>query len=538
MINEQLDKEILEYTINKNTGKIITQRCTESVFRKRNYYDYLMQRYSDNSSDSVKESYYRLVHNIDVRPTCKICGKPLEFKVNDARYQGIYCSRKCQNSDPDMIAVNAVNVSKALKRVYKERGDSVKEKRKATLSKKYGTEGTCSPFAYKEVQNKVKSSIKEKYGVDNILQLKEFRGNTKEIFRNKSISLWKERGYDISYTDNDTVIIKNGCSVHGDIELDLKTFCNRMKADRRETSEICPICNKIHYLSGHEVMLKKFLDDNNIECITNDRKIINPLELDFYIPAYNLAIEVNGIYFHGEYSAKPKDYHKHKTELCNEKGIQLIHIWENDWITNKDLIISMLKSKLNLSGHKVGARECEIKNVSSKDAREFLEYNHLQGAINSKYRFGLYYKNELVSLMTFGNLRVSVGMKSNKTTCELYRFCNKRDWNIQGGASKLFKHAINILKNEGFKEIITFAKRDWSNGDLYNKIGFINEGYTEPGYFWVNTHGQKLSRYSCRKSNIAKTDEEKKMTEVEIMHNRGFFRCYDSGNIKFKYTIQ
>ena len=139
--------------------------------------------------------------------------------------------------------------------------------------------------------------------------------------------------------------------------------------------------------------------------------------------------------------------------------------------------------------------------------------------------------------MTFGNLRKALGAKKNEKVCELYRFCNKIDVSVQGGASKLFDYAKKVLSLDGFEKIITYAKRDWSNGNLYKNLGFEFDGYTVPGYFWTNTRGQRLSRFACRKSEIAKTDEEKNMTEVEIMHSRGFFRCYDSGNLKFHYYI-
>ena len=304
------------------------------------------------------------------------------------------------------------------------------------------------------------------------------------------------------------------------------------------TSEICPECNPIYYNSGKEIMMMKFFDELGLKYVVNDRKIIKPLEIDFYFPDYNIAIEINGIYFHGEFSSKSSDYHKHKSELCEQKGIQLIPIWEDDLIHRKDLVFSMLKNKFGKSSRKIGARQCEIREVASKESNKFLNENHLQGAINAKYKFGLYYNNELVSLMTFGNLRKALGAKKNERTCELYRFCNKLNTSVQGGASKLFEHAKKILLSEGFEKIITYAKRDWSNGNLYKNLGFVFDGYTVPGYFWTNTHGQRLNRFACRKSEIAKTEEEKLITEVEIMHSRGFFRCYDSGNLKFYYDIR
>lgn len=529
-----IEKDIIDYTFSEENQKFISGRCAKSILEKRNWYDYLINKYNDNSTNSLIETLYRIKHGIDEIPKCKICGKPVKFTNN--AYPN-YCSAKCRNNDPEVIAKNKAGVSKALKNVYIERGEDVKKKRANTLEKKYGTSGTSSPFSFKDVQDKVKSTIFENYGVDNIMRLPQYHVNAKEIGRKQSVELWKQRGLDIEYTDHDTIIIKNGCKIHGDIELDIHTFNNRTKPDRMQVSEICPECNPLNYNSGKEIIMMKFFDELGIKYIINDRKIIKPLELDFYFPDYNIAIEINGIYFHGELSSKSLDYHKHKSELCEKQGIQLIHIWEDDLIEHKNIIFSMLRNKFKKSPRKIGARECEIKEVSSKDSVKFLNENHLQGAINAKYKFGLYYNNELVSLMTFGNLRKALGAKIDKTTCELYRFCNKLDTNVQGAASKLFKYAKEILSAAGFTKIITYAKRDWSNGNLYENLGFTFDGYTVPGYFWTNTHGQRFNRFACRKSEIAKTEEEKSMTEVEIMHSRGYFRCYDSGNLKFHCCI-
>ena len=533
MIDKAIENEILSYTFSADKQKFIPGRCAVAVLEKRGWLNYLKQRYTSNSTESVIEILYRIKNNLDNVPKCKICGKSLIF-VNGS-YPN-YCSAKCRNNDPEVIAKNKFGVSKSLKCAYLEHGNSIKNKRAKTLETKYGVSNSSSPFSYKEIREKAKNSIIERYGVDNVMKLPEFHSNTKETFRKLSTQLWKERGLDIEYTDHDTVIIKNGCNIHGDIEMDISTFNNRTKAERINVSEICPVCNPLHHNSGKEIFLMKFFDELGIKYNVNDRTVIKPLELDFYFKEYNLAIEINGTYFHGEYSSKPKDYHLHKTELCEEKGIQLIHIWEDDLVNKKDIVLSMLKNKFRKNNIKISARSCVVKNVSAADATLFLNNNHLQGAINSKYKFGLYYNDELVSLMTFGKLRASLGTKSNNSTCELYRFCNKLGVTVIGGASKLFKHAVNVLKNDNILDIITYAKRDWSTGNLYKKLGFTFIKYTEPGYFWTNSRGKRYNRYSFRKSEIAKTEEEKEMTEVEIMHKRGYYRCYDSGNLKFHFS--
>ena len=163
--------------------------------------------------------------------------------------------------------------------------------------------------------------------------------------------------------------------------------------------------------------------------------------------------------------------------------------------------------------------------------------NHLQGSVNAKYKFGLIYENKIVAAMGFGASRISLGAKANTIICELYRYCCKRNTVIPGAASKLFNYALNDLKNKGVKQILSYAKRDFFGGDLYEKLGFDYKGDTVPGYFWTNGK-VRINRFSVRKSELLKQGEDPTKTEIEIMHSRHFYRCYDSGNCKYVYNLK
>lgn len=524
MIDETLDNEIISY-ITDDKGKLIPSRCSKHVIIKHGWDNYLLQRYDDfTSKELLKESLYRLIHNIEKAPHC-YCGNSIKFKNNS---YSRFCSPKCRNNDSNVLKLNKEHVSASLVKAYKTYGDDIKQLRKSTLQQRYNA-STSSPFSSKLISNKAKNTINEKYGVDNILQLDKFRIKQKEAQRKKSIELWKSRGLDIEYTDHDTIIIKNGCNIHGDIELDINTFNNRTKLERMSISEMCLKCNPLNYNSGPEIIIKKLLDEWGIKYEMNSRKIIKPLELDFYLPDFKTAIEFNGLYYH---SNKSKHYHLNKTIACDKLGIQLIHIWENNWICNKELIISMLKNRLHINQNKIYGRKCNIKEIDSKTSRDFINKNHLQGNINSSYRFGLFYNGELVEVMTFGKCRRILGTNENNNTYELYRLCSKQGYTVIGGANKLFKYACNTLKRIGVKNIISYAKRDWSIGNVYYKLGFDFIGYTAPGYFWANAKGETLNRYKTQRHKLTGQGSEN-----DIMSKRSYFKCYDTGNLKFKYIL-
>lgn len=246
-------------------------------------------------------------------------------------------------------------------------------------------------------------------------------------------------------------------------------------------------------------------------------------ELDIYLPDLKLAFEFNGLYWHSEKYVNI-DYHKNKTELCENKNVQLIHIYEDDWNYKQEIVKSRI---LNLLGKSkvIYARKCDIKEVTPKESRIFFTENHIQGYCNSNIRLGLFYNDDLVSLMTFGNSR----FEKNKT--ELLRFCNKLNTTVVGGASKLFNYFLN---NNKINSIISYADRSWSNGSLYRQLGFKQIDEIQPNYSYI-VDGKRENRFKYRKSVLVEQGEDKNKTEHEIMLEREIYRIYDSGSLKFEY---
>ena len=270
----------------------------------------------------------------------------------------------------------------------------------------------------------------------------------------------------------------------------------------------------------------------NGEIVKNDRSVLpSESELDIVIKDKKIAIEVDGIYWHNELN-KPKDYHLRKTNECKENGYHLIHIFEDEWKdSNKQKIWkSMLLNQLALIQHRIYARKCQIRNVDKTIGYKFLEDNHLQGKCPSTIMIGLYYNDELVTLMTFGKSRHFVG--SGKFEYELLRFCNKLNTNVVGGASKLFKYFIAQYSP---KSVVSYADKRWSNGNLYKQLGFELYNESKPSYYYV-IGKKRINRYNLRKDVLVKKYGcPQDVSEHQFCLQQKWYRIYDCGCYCFKF---
>lgn len=173
-----------------------------------------------------------------------------------------------------------------------------------------------------------------------------------------------------------------------------------------------------------------------------------------------------------------------------KKGIKLIHLWEDVWLTKPRQVIFRLNSLFGLN-KAIHGRKTEIQKIGKPTADKFLNENHLQGTVNSRYKFGLYYLDELVAVATFSALR-RMNHSYNYKSIELIRFAVLGGFSITGGLSKLIKHLKTLLDPD---DIMTYADCDWSSGEAYIKLGFEQVSTLQPQYFVLNEHmNRKLKK--------------------------------------------
>jgi G:T-mismatch repair DNA endonuclease (very short patch repair protein)/transcriptional regulator with XRE-family HTH domain len=286
--------------------------------------------------------------------------------------------------------------------------------------------------------------------------------------------------------------------------------------------------------NGHQEICE-FLKSIGVKFKVNDRTILNGNELDILIEDHSVAIEYNGLYWHShrpelpnQNQAKGRHYHLNKTIECESKGIQLLHIFEDEWLD--EIKQAIWKSKIRVACNKIdrrlGARQCKVILLTRSEKSQFLRLNHLQGNDRSSIYLGLVFNDELVSAMTFCKSRYDKNID-----WELSRFAVVRNTTIAGGFGKLFKHFCLDHVNQ---TIVTYADRRHSQGKVYTKNGFELTRTNPSSYWYIDpTYTKRLHRSAFMKSKLQITDS--KQTEWEYMQEQGFKRLWDCGTLAFKF---
>ena len=262
------------------------------------------------------------------------------------------------------------------------------------------------------------------------------------------------------------------------------------------------------------------------EVIENDRGIIAPKELDIYIPEKNFAIEYNGLYWHSEAQDKGQSYHLNKTKMCMNKGIRLLHIYENEWRDKQDICKSMISSALGVYERKEFARKCEVREVTDrKTIIDFFEQNHIQGAVHKfSLCLGLYKGDELLQAVVFGKQHFG-----RNGDYELYRMVTKKNIQVLGGFSKLMKHCP-------YDTVVSYVALRMFDAKGYLAGNWKIEHTSHPS-FCITDGINVYSRHLFKKDKCLKLFDNvtEDMTEREMQIKNGYYRLWDCGTYKVRW---
>lgn len=559
----------------------------------------LTNHINDNSLLKNNELTYIIINDLKEIPEC-VCGKKLSYVKPTIGYKTTCGDNKCVNTVSSQKRIvtnnekyggnspaNSQLIINKMKNTVKERYGVdcvydipfVKEKIVETNQKKYGTEWSSQSI---EIKNKSKLSVINKWGVDCTQKIPEIREKTKQTNLNKwgteetfssdiirdkinetnklrfgghpsknskirektkqsNIEKWgfehpnksSEIREKIGTTNTLSWLKRIGLGDSNFIRKDDDGYYVLFCESEGKEYKINPVTYNRRKRNGETVsiylnpLIKSFsigeVDLFNFiktiydgEILTNDRLTLNGYEIDILLPELGIGIEYNGMYYHSE-DFKPKKYHQSKYIRCKNKNIRLIQIWEDEWVDYREKIESYLKHVLKKTQNTVYGRNCSVKFITTSEYRDFCEDNHLQGYARAKHKIGLFYNNTLVSIMSFCTPRVKSKIS---VEFEMIRFCNKLDYNVVGGGSKLFKFFIKTIKP---KSIITYSDLDKFNSSFYEKLGFTFDGITQPGFFYYNG-SHRTNRFTLRKQII--TNKKINMDNQRKIYNSGNGRWF------------
>ena len=441
---------------------------------------------------------------------------------------------------------------------YTSQFEEIKEKIKKTNLEKYGTEyplqskeirdkinlsnlekyGCENPFQFEQVKEKIKKVNLEKYGVDHPMHSDQIKEKMKQTNLEKygvenpaQVDVVKEKMVSSLLNNNFPNVIKYFADKETTEEFINENYDG--KATLTQLSIYTGISKTTIGRYIHKYGLEDYIDYSStvsqpekdiVEYLTSkgitnivqsDRDILDGKEIDIYLPDYKVGIEFNGDYWHSEIMRPNNKYHYDKSMLANSKGVFLYHIFSHEWADEEKRIriLNHLDNILHLNENKIYARKCIIREVDVTEKNRFLNENHIQGKDSASIKLGLYYNDELVSLMTFCKPRFS-----KKYNWELSRFCSKHNYNVIGGASKLFKYFVDNYMKDG-EVIVSYSDIAKTTGKIYKTLNFEFVNDADPNYIWWKSDDDYKTRYQCQMVN-----------ERIIMESNGYIKIYDCGN--------
>ncbi len=172
-----------------------------------------------------------------------------------------------------------------------------------------------------------------------------------------------------------------------------------------------------------------------------------------------------------------------------------IYVFEDRWFTSKDLISKRILARLG-DFNSIFARNCTVRRIDSPTADAFLHENHSYGAAKARYKYGMYELGCLVAVATFSSprsipRRFTDGTSVSLRSYEWVRYASLADCTISGGMSKMMSAFIEDVHPD---EIMSYADLEWSAGEVYPALGFVEAGRREPVTFWVDPVSYKRNR--------------------------------------------
>ena len=193
------------------------------------------------------------------------------------------------------------------------------------------------------------------------------------------------------------------------------------------------------------------------------------------------------------------------------------HFCIDHFLFHKEALESRILSILG-ANKTIFARNCSVKRIDKPKAERFFKANHLAGFRKAKFKYGLFYKDELMAAITFAQGRNFGNVESAMRSFECIGFCQAKGITVTGGLSKLIKH---FVQERNADHLTTYIDLDWSKGEAFHKLGFSQTQKLDPLPFNVNWEtGERTFPTRAQRNREALTEH---------------FAYLNSGYLKFEH---
>jgi hypothetical protein len=252
----------------------------------------------------------------------------------------------------------------------------------------------------------------------------------------------------------------------------------------------CTECNFVG-VSKAEQELYDFLTIYTENIIKNDRKLIKPYEIDLLLEKYKIAIEYCGLYWHSDRFGKGEDYHLNKLILCKEKGYLLITIFEDEWVSKKDIVKGILSGLL--SRRKNEHLSVNVTSISIETYKYFSDKNNLlHFNKHADQVVGLFNDYRIIGVAGISCFYEGLSIDTFVVDKEFYSYKNY-----------IFKNLLEYIDSSFDKEftIITFDLRwEFCTEELHN-LGFVNNILIKPKPWFFSSNKRRFSSSNGIKYN-------------------------------------
>lgn len=281
--------------------------------------------------------------------------------------------------------------------------------------------------------------------------------------------------------------------------------------------------------SSSEEAMKNFLLGLGLNLKTNNRSICTYddgtyQEVDFLIENMKLCIEYDGLYWH---STKYRDfmYHYDKLGKCNQKGYDLLNIFEDEWVKKYDVVTNKIKEYLNLFEYE-HINDMRIDKLTNNISKTFMEKHSLKYSPDSPtMSYGIYNNNILCSVVDF---------IKNENGWVIINYADDIDNKIRGS----YEYIIDeFIKDVSPNDIHLYIDRRWENGNRFINYGFNKIGEILPKYWFFKSNNlNRISRNNI--CNILNISNNTNINDIINMTNENKYHAIsDCGYLKLKLSL-